>query len=282
MLLLLHTQLFLLQFLSQIPCASTLMKCPFKVIIEEKEWFHYYKPGDYWITGIMSGIGALLYPFSFSKPPTHQLKSENIFYHILPFLLAVHEVNQNSRLLPNITLGYNIYETFFSARMTYEAMLDVLSTGQENIPNYRCGRQKNLLAILEEMDSELFDHISNVLNIYKIPQTKRRTQYDDIKSYASTVISYGKEAFQCSYISPVLSKKIWKKCREKENWEFPPNDVITRILSQDSSSISQIIQIVAWILSAASSSQRNKRRMKVGDNQPPQIVQPWQCNIKLR
>ncbi|XP_060547592.1 vomeronasal type-2 receptor 1-like [Pantherophis guttatus] len=170
MLLLLHIQLFLLQFLSQIPCASTLMKCPFKVIIEENEWFHYYKPGDYWITGIMSGMVSLLYQFSFSKPPTHQLKSENNFYYILPFLLAVHEVNQNSRLLPNITLGYNIYQNFFSARMTYEAMLDVLSTGQENIPNYRCGRQKNLLAILEEMDSELFDHISNVLSIYKFPQ----------------------------------------------------------------------------------------------------------------
>ncbi|XP_070790394.1 vomeronasal type-2 receptor 26-like [Pituophis catenifer annectens] len=149
------------------------MKCPFKVIIEENEWFHYYKPGDYWITGIMSALVVPLYPFSFSKPPTHQLKSESTFYNILPFLLAVHEVNQNSRLLPNITLGYNMYENFFSARMTYEAMLDVLSTGQENIPNYRCGRQKNLLAILEEMDSELFDHISNVLSIYKIPQLHR-------------------------------------------------------------------------------------------------------------
>ncbi|XP_060547604.1 vomeronasal type-2 receptor 26-like [Pantherophis guttatus] len=170
MLLLLHIQLFLLQFLSQIPCASTLMKCPFKVIIEEKEWFHYYKPGDYWITGIMSRLISRLYSFSFSEPPTHQLKSDNTFHNIFPFLLAVHEVNQNSRLSPNISLGYNIYENFFSARMTYEAMLDVLSTGQENIPNYRCGKQKNLLAILEEMDSELFDHISNVLSIYKIPQ----------------------------------------------------------------------------------------------------------------
>ncbi|XP_070790367.1 vomeronasal type-2 receptor 26-like [Pituophis catenifer annectens] len=380
---------------------------------------------------------------------------ENTFYHILPFLLAVHEVNQNSRLLPNITLGYNIYENFFSARMTYEAMLDVLSTGQENIPNYRCGKEKNLLAILEEMDSELFDHISNVLSIYKFPQinysvtnqmaeknhcfpfsyrmtpnqeppdsaivqlllqfqwtwigllsrdnekgekfkrrlevlalkngicivlsgtvpeanvhksagetlmqekmkiffsliksqikiivcqldfqasgmlaviiqridttnksvvgrvwiattltassvdsfyywvdlqnkyalfsfliqTKRRTQYGDIKSYASMAQLDGKKAFQCSYSSPVLSKKVWKKCREKENWEFPPHDVITTTLSQDSSSISQIIQIVAWVLSAASSSQWSKRRMQVGDHQPPQIVQPWQLHRLLR
>ncbi|XP_070790402.1 vomeronasal type-2 receptor 26-like [Pituophis catenifer annectens] len=153
------------------------MKCPFKVIVEENEWFHYYKPGDYWITGIMSALVVPLYPFSFSKPPTHQLKSESTFYNILPFLLAVHEVNQNSRLLPNITLGYNMYENFFNARITYEAMLHVLSTGQENIPNYRCGRQKNLLAILEEMDSELFDHISNVLSIYKIPQRQDLREY---------------------------------------------------------------------------------------------------------
>ncbi|XP_070592744.1 vomeronasal type-2 receptor 26-like [Erythrolamprus reginae] len=432
-----------------------LMKCPLKMIIEEKEWFHYYKPGDYWITGIMSGIIARLYQFSFSKPPTCQLKSENTFYHILPFLLAVHEVNQNSRLLPNLTLGYNIYQNFFSARMTYEAMLDVLSTGQENVPNYRCGRQRNLLAVLEEMDSELFDHISNVLSIYKIPQinysvinqmaeqnhhfpfsyrmtpnqeppysaivklllqfqwtwigllsqdnergekfkrhlevlalkngicfvlsgtvpetnmksyagetlmqektkmfysliksqikiivcqldsqalgmlaaiiqiidmtnksivgrvwivttltalsvsifdllvdlqnkyalfsfliqTKKGTQYYDFNSYASMVLLYGKEAFQCSYSSPVLSKKVWKKCREKKNWEFPSHDVIAKILSQDSSNISKIIQIVVLVLSAASSSQWSKRRMKVGYHQPPQVVQPWQLHRFLR
>ncbi|XP_070592754.1 vomeronasal type-2 receptor 26-like [Erythrolamprus reginae] len=376
-------------------------------------------------------------------------------YHILPFLLAVHEVNQNSRLLPNITLGYNIYENFFNARLTYEAMLDVLSIGQENIPNYRCGTEKNLLAILEEVDSELFDHISNLLTLYKIPQinysvinqmaeqnhhfpfsyrmtpnqeppylaivklllhfrwtwigllsqdnekgekfkrclevlalkngicivlsgtvpeanmkssagetlmqekrkmfysliksqikiivcqldsqasgmlapiiqiidmtnksfvgrvwiattltalsigifdlwvdlqnkyalfsfllqTKRRTQYYDFNSHASMILLYGKQAFQCSYSSPVLSKKVWKKCREKEKWEFPPDDVTARILSQDSSSISQIIQIVAWVLSAASSSQQTKRRMQVEYHQAPQIVQPWQLHKFLK
>ncbi|KAG8147986.1 hypothetical protein E2320_023046 [Naja naja] len=107
-------------------------------------------------------------------------------------------------------------------------------------------------------------------------KTKRRTRYYDFKSYASMVTLYGKEAFQCSYSSPLYSKKVWKKCREEENWEFPPHDVIARILSQDSSSISQIIQIVAWVLNAASSSQQSRRRMQVGYHQPSQIVQPWQ------
>ncbi|XP_039211308.1 vomeronasal type-2 receptor 26-like [Crotalus tigris] len=54
--------------------------------------------------------------------------------------------------------------------MTYEAMIDSLSTGQENVPNYSCGRSKKLLAVVEGIDSELFTCISTMLGIYKIPQ----------------------------------------------------------------------------------------------------------------
>ncbi|XP_058023778.1 vomeronasal type-2 receptor 26-like [Ahaetulla prasina] len=135
-------------------------------------------------------------------------------------------INQSPMILPNITLGYNIYDNFFSARITYEAMMDFLSTGQENIPNYRCGRQKNLLAVLEEAASELFDHISTFLSLYKIPQ------------------------------------KVWEKCTEKEIQENPPRAMVKRYLLNDGASISDAIQAVAWILSAASFSQLRKRRMQ--------------------
>ncbi|XP_015669706.1 vomeronasal type-2 receptor 26-like [Protobothrops mucrosquamatus] len=92
------------------------------------------------------------------------------YSHVLPFFFAIHDINQNPKLLPNITLGYNIYENFFNARLTYEVMMDLMSTGQENVPNYSCGRQNNLLAVLEGTDSEFFSSISTMLGIYKIPQ----------------------------------------------------------------------------------------------------------------
>ncbi|XP_032095057.1 vomeronasal type-2 receptor 26-like [Thamnophis elegans] len=50
----------------------------------------------------------------------------------------------------------------------------------------------------------------------------------------------------------------------------------------DSSSVSQIIQVVAWVLNAASSSQWSKRRMRAGYHQSLQIVQPWQLHSFLK
>uniref|UniRef100_A0ABM5FCJ9 Vomeronasal type-2 receptor 26-like n=1 Tax=Pogona vitticeps TaxID=103695 RepID=A0ABM5FCJ9_9SAUR len=92
------------------------------------------------------------------------------FWHILPFLFAVREINEKPNLLPNITLGYNIYENHFSARTTSEALVDLLSVGQQHVPNYLCGKQTGLSVVLEGANSEISTQISTILDIYKIPQ----------------------------------------------------------------------------------------------------------------
>ncbi|XP_070790576.1 vomeronasal type-2 receptor 26-like [Pituophis catenifer annectens] len=54
--------------------------------------------------------------------------------------------------------------------MTTDPLLDLLSDGEANLPNYRCGRQRNTVAVLEEAEAGISIQISTMLGTYKIPQ----------------------------------------------------------------------------------------------------------------
>uniref|UniRef100_A0A670ZIU3 G-protein coupled receptors family 3 profile domain-containing protein n=1 Tax=Pseudonaja textilis TaxID=8673 RepID=A0A670ZIU3_PSETE len=82
---------------------------------------------------------------------------------LLSFQIAIQEVNHNHLLLPNITLGYTIHDNYFDPRMTSDVLLDLLSAGEANIPNYSCRKTKSTLAVLEGMDSEYSTQIATML-----------------------------------------------------------------------------------------------------------------------
>lgn len=95
---------------------------------------------------------------------------ERNYQHVLAMLFAIDEINENPHLLPNITLGYSIYENSYSVRIPSEASIDLLHTGHWMVPNFKSGRQDKLLAVVQGGEFVDFFQMAAMLGIYKIPQ----------------------------------------------------------------------------------------------------------------
>ncbi|KAM6469360.1 vomeronasal type-2 receptor 26-like [Liasis olivaceus] len=148
-------------------------RCPLTLGQQDgvKPW-HHYRPGDHLISGVVTATQTLCEPFYFNKTPFVQLADKGItdYSTILPFILATHEINKNPQLLHNLTLGYNIQDNYLNTLVTSDALLDMVSTGEANVPNYSCGRKDNPLALLDGTDDDISIQMSTVVGTYKIPQ----------------------------------------------------------------------------------------------------------------
>uniref|UniRef100_A0ABM5GQ52 Vomeronasal type-2 receptor 26-like n=1 Tax=Pogona vitticeps TaxID=103695 RepID=A0ABM5GQ52_9SAUR len=92
------------------------------------------------------------------------------YQHVLAFVFALHEINKNDELLPNITLGYKIYDNTFDSLRACANGLDLLFLGKGNPPNYNCGRKEKVMAAIGGLTSQNSIQMAHLLNLYNIPQ----------------------------------------------------------------------------------------------------------------
>ncbi|XP_039183219.1 vomeronasal type-2 receptor 26-like [Crotalus tigris] len=136
------------------------------------EWF---QPGDLVIGGMVSQIFYNFYEIEFKDHPS--LKSYDLpvvvtkFYqHVLALAFAVKDINEDFQILPNATLGFHIYDSYYNPRMTYHTTLDLLFKSKGFFPNYKCDNQKNLMGIIGGLDASTSSYMAESINLFKIPQ----------------------------------------------------------------------------------------------------------------
>ncbi|KAK9405348.1 type-2 vomeronasal receptor [Crotalus adamanteus] len=178
--------LFLLLLLLLLPQANTekrRIQCSLTLEQQRgvKPWNH-YSQGDHLIGMILTATHALYKPFHFSEMPFVQsiVESETQNSVVLSSILAFQEVNKKSHLLHNLTLGYNIHDNYMNTIVTSDALLDILSIGEANVPNYSCGKKDNILALIDASDDDISVQISTVAGFYKIPQIAYKSVSDTL------------------------------------------------------------------------------------------------------
>ncbi|ELW65774.1 Vomeronasal type-2 receptor 26, partial [Tupaia chinensis] len=94
----------------------------------------------------------------------------NNYQYLLAFLFAIEEINKSPNLLPNLSLGYDLYNAIPSYQRTLESALFLLSAGNQTLPNYNCQSQKQSLAIIAGNVPTFSAQIGTLLELYKNPQ----------------------------------------------------------------------------------------------------------------
>ncbi|XP_053225723.1 vomeronasal type-2 receptor 26-like [Podarcis raffonei] len=135
----------------------------------------YYQSGDLIIAGIISQIYISSSTISFEKHPAQELSDDHMvltqnYQHILALAFAVKEINANPQILRNVTLGFHIYNSHFSASWTYQASIELLSRRAKFIPNYKCDVENTLVAVIGGPNSNVCFHMATILCMYKMPQ----------------------------------------------------------------------------------------------------------------
>ncbi|XP_041515300.1 vomeronasal type-2 receptor 1-like isoform X1 [Microtus oregoni] len=83
---------------------------------------------------------------------------------------TIKEINERNDVLPNHTLGYQIFDTCYSISKTMETSLTFLTGQEEYQPNFRNSTGKYLTGIIGSGGSSLSVASSRILGLYYIPE----------------------------------------------------------------------------------------------------------------
>ncbi|XP_060540560.1 vomeronasal type-2 receptor 26-like [Pantherophis guttatus] len=92
------------------------------------------------------------------------------FQQVLALMFAVKQINKDLVLLPNITLGFHIYENHQTERNSSLFSLFLLSTRGQMVPGYKCDQEDLLLSVIGGDNAKSSRLMASIFSILKVPQ----------------------------------------------------------------------------------------------------------------
>ncbi|CAJ1065284.1 extracellular calcium-sensing receptor-like [Xyrichtys novacula] len=92
------------------------------------------------------------------------------FRHAMTMAFAIHEINENPNLLPNVTLGYSLYDNCGALVVGFSGGLSLVSGREEQyVFEENCSGTPPVLGIVGDYASTFTIATSTVIGLYKIP-----------------------------------------------------------------------------------------------------------------
>uniref|UniRef100_A0A4W6C7H0 G-protein coupled receptors family 3 profile domain-containing protein n=2 Tax=Lates calcarifer TaxID=8187 RepID=A0A4W6C7H0_LATCA len=133
-----------------------------------------HKAGDVVLGGLFEVHYISVFPeFSFTSElsqPNCQGFDPPGFRQVQTMAFAIDEINRNSNLLPNVTLGYSLYDNCATLGISFRASLSMASGQEEQfLLDETCVGAPPVLGIVGDAYSTFTIAMSSVIGLYKLP-----------------------------------------------------------------------------------------------------------------
>ncbi|XP_073706950.1 extracellular calcium-sensing receptor-like [Garra rufa] len=176
-----------------------------------------YQDGDLLIGGLFEVQRNLkVFPeLSFRtepKLPLCELFYMTSFQQAITMVFAINEINNNPNLLPNTTLGYQIYDNCLRLGVAFRGATALVSGTEEIVSDLNCKGPPPVIGIIGDPGSTHSIAISSVLGLFRVPMISYYATcscLSDRKKYPSFFRTIPSDAFQVRAMVQILGHFGW-------------------------------------------------------------------------
>ncbi|KAM9359536.1 extracellular calcium-sensing receptor-like [Symphorus nematophorus] len=177
-----------------------------------------HKPGDIVLGGLFKVHFFSVFPdLSFtSEPQQPTCHGFDIlgFKRAQTMAFAIDEINRNSNLLPNVTLGYSLYDNCANLGIGFSAALSLVGGQEEQfiLIKKTCEGTPPVIGIVGDSSSTRSIAISSVLGLYRLPMVSYFSTcscLSDRQKFPSFFRTIPSDAFQVRAMIQILNRFRW-------------------------------------------------------------------------
>ncbi|XP_078519002.1 vomeronasal type-2 receptor 26-like [Lissotriton helveticus] len=132
--------------------------------------------------------------------------------HFFAFAFAIEEINKNTELLPNITLGFDVHDSYVNEMKATKSSMSLITGREKPVPNYGCRSKDALAAVIGELSSAPSIAMATILQLYKYLQVSYGAMdpiFNDRHRFPSFYRTVPNEIYEMRAISQLLEHFGW-------------------------------------------------------------------------